>query len=139
MSLTFTYNRVSCIQLQCCVKILFNYRGQTQQCNRRLDLFESQLCASTSTSSNRLQPVFATTACYFARAFEEGGDNAYWTSKPSQRHHRRIIRATCLVLCYCPANHALLCRWTSTENIEFDSSLARMHTNPDELCAEIQL
>ncbi len=34
------------------MKIIFNYRAQTQRCNSRLDLFESQLRASTSTASN---------------------------------------------------------------------------------------
>jgi hypothetical protein len=34
------------------VKILFNYLDHTQQCNSRLDLFESQLRASTSAGSN---------------------------------------------------------------------------------------
>ncbi len=36
------------------MKILFNYRDQTQRCNSRLDLFESQLRASTSPESNTL-------------------------------------------------------------------------------------
>ena len=52
MGPTFTHNRVSCIELSGCVKILFNCRDQTQRCNSRLDLFESQLRASTSTGSN---------------------------------------------------------------------------------------
>jgi hypothetical protein len=34
------------------VEILFNYLDQTQRCNSRLYLFESQLRASTSTGSN---------------------------------------------------------------------------------------
>ncbi len=34
------------------MKILSNYRDQTQRCDSRLDLFESQLRASTSTGSN---------------------------------------------------------------------------------------
>jgi hypothetical protein len=44
---TFTHNRVSCIELDGCVKILFNYLDQIQRCNSRLNLIESQLHAST--------------------------------------------------------------------------------------------
>ncbi len=43
---------VSYIELLGCVKILLNYRDQTQRCNSRLDLFESQQHASTSIGSN---------------------------------------------------------------------------------------
>ncbi len=43
MSPTFTHQRVLCIELKGCVKILFNYLDQNQRCNCRLDIFESQL------------------------------------------------------------------------------------------------
>ncbi len=74
-----------------------------------------------------------------ARAFKIGGDNAIWKSQPSQRHYRGMIRATCLGLCYSQANDALRCTWTSTPNIEFDSSLGRMHINPTAFCTTIRL
>ncbi len=36
------------------MKILFNYLDQNQRCNSRLDIFETQLRASTTTGSNRI-------------------------------------------------------------------------------------